>query len=161
MTHSSETDKASRRRALDFRKYTKQIWLAGLGAFSRAEEEGNRLFDTLVQAGAELESRAPSPADAKTAGHPSPQREDDGRDLENPTGRVWSERVQNAPEWLEKWLDDALQHTMGRLGLATSREVQQLHQLVDQLQVQVTQLGSDIAALGASRSPSKKSRQAP
>jgi hypothetical protein len=32
--------------ALDFRKYTKQIWLAGLGAFSRAEEEGNKLFDS-------------------------------------------------------------------------------------------------------------------
>ncbi|WEI04248.1 phasin family protein [Acinetobacter johnsonii] len=29
-----------RKNSLDFRKYTKQIWLAGLGAFSRAEEEG-------------------------------------------------------------------------------------------------------------------------
>ena len=27
-----------RKSVLDFRKYTKQIWLAGLGAFSRAEE---------------------------------------------------------------------------------------------------------------------------
>ena len=26
--------KSSRKSALDFRKYTKQIWLAGLGAFS-------------------------------------------------------------------------------------------------------------------------------
>lgn len=43
--------------ALDFRKYTKQIWLAGLGAFSRAEEEGNKLFDSLVKVGEELESK--------------------------------------------------------------------------------------------------------
>ena len=42
---------------LDFRKYTKQIWLAGLGAFSKAEEEGGRLFDSLVQMGSELEAK--------------------------------------------------------------------------------------------------------
>ena len=47
---------SSRRSSLDFRKYTKQIWLAGLGAFSRAEEEGNKLFDALVKVGEELES---------------------------------------------------------------------------------------------------------
>ena len=35
--------RSGRKSALDFRKYTKQIWLAGLGAFSRAEEEGNKL----------------------------------------------------------------------------------------------------------------------
>ncbi len=49
--------KSSRKSALDFRKYTKQIWLAGLGAFSRAEEEGNKLFDSLVKVGEELESK--------------------------------------------------------------------------------------------------------
>jgi poly(hydroxyalkanoate) granule-associated protein len=42
---------------LDFRKYTQQIWLAGLGAFSRAEEEGNKLFDSLVKVGEELEAK--------------------------------------------------------------------------------------------------------
>lgn len=29
----------------DLRKYTHQIWLAGLGAFARAEEEGSKLFE--------------------------------------------------------------------------------------------------------------------
>ena len=40
--------KSSKKSALDFKKYTQQIWLAGLGAFSRAEEEGNKLFDSTV-----------------------------------------------------------------------------------------------------------------
>ena len=35
----------------DIRKYTHQIWLAGLGAFARAEEEGSGFFDALVEAG--------------------------------------------------------------------------------------------------------------
>ncbi len=55
-TMKAKSKSASERKsALDFRKYTKQIWLAGLGAFSRAEEEGNKLFDSLVKVGEELE----------------------------------------------------------------------------------------------------------
>ncbi len=47
-----------RKRPADFRRYTQQIWLAGLGAFSRAEEEGGRLFENLVKVGEELESKS-------------------------------------------------------------------------------------------------------
>ena len=57
-TMKAKSKSASERKSvLDFRKYTKQIWLAGLGAFSRAEEEGNKLFDSLVKVGEELESK--------------------------------------------------------------------------------------------------------
>jgi len=49
--------RSGRKSSLDFRKYTQQIWLAGLGAFSRAEEEGNKLFDSLVKVGEELENQ--------------------------------------------------------------------------------------------------------
>lgn len=34
-----------------------QIWLAGLGAFAKAQAEGSRLFDQLIVDGAELEKR--------------------------------------------------------------------------------------------------------
>ena len=56
--------KSSKKSALDFKKYTQQIWLAGLGAFSRAEEEGNKLFDSLVKVGEELESKTVDFADS-------------------------------------------------------------------------------------------------
>ena len=35
-----------------------QIWLAGLGAYARAEEEGTRVFDQLVALGERVEARA-------------------------------------------------------------------------------------------------------
>lgn len=35
-----------------------QIWLAGLGAFNRAQTEGGKLFDTLVREGSKVEQRA-------------------------------------------------------------------------------------------------------
>ena len=63
-TLKTKSKSASERKSvLDFRKYTKQIWLAGLGAFSRAEEEGNKLFDSLVKVGEELESKTADIAD--------------------------------------------------------------------------------------------------
>jgi poly(hydroxyalkanoate) granule-associated protein len=49
--------------AKDLRKYTQQIWLAGLGAFAKAEEEGGKLFDNLVKIGEDLESKTREIAD--------------------------------------------------------------------------------------------------
>src|SRR5213593_2279210 len=36
---------------------SRQIWLAGLGAFSRAQVEGRKVFETLVKQGEVLETR--------------------------------------------------------------------------------------------------------
>lgn len=35
----------------------RQIWLAGLGALARAQQEGSKLFDTLAREGASLQGR--------------------------------------------------------------------------------------------------------
>ena len=34
-----------------------QIWLAGLGAFSKAQEEGGKVFDTLVKEGLTIQRK--------------------------------------------------------------------------------------------------------
>jgi poly(hydroxyalkanoate) granule-associated protein len=44
--------------AMVIRDSANQIWLAGLGAYARAEEEGSRLFDNLVNVGERVETRA-------------------------------------------------------------------------------------------------------
>ena len=36
---------------------SRNIWLAGLGAFSRAQAEGTKVFESLVRQGAALESK--------------------------------------------------------------------------------------------------------
>jgi poly(hydroxyalkanoate) granule-associated protein len=35
-----------------------QIWLAGLGAFAKAQDEGTRLFDSLIKEGEKVQQRA-------------------------------------------------------------------------------------------------------
>jgi poly(hydroxyalkanoate) granule-associated protein len=43
--------------AATLRGSARQIWLAGLGALARAQEEGGKLFDTLAREGASLQGR--------------------------------------------------------------------------------------------------------
>jgi poly(hydroxyalkanoate) granule-associated protein len=44
-----------------------QIWLAGLGAFSKAQEEGSKVFEALVKEGAGLQKKVRKFADAQVA----------------------------------------------------------------------------------------------
>jgi poly(hydroxyalkanoate) granule-associated protein len=47
------------------RESANQIWLAGLGAFAKAQEEGGKVFETLVKQGEEVQDRARKVADDK------------------------------------------------------------------------------------------------
>ncbi|HNJ75966.1 MAG TPA: phasin family protein, partial [Azospira sp.] len=44
-----------------------QIWLAGLGAFAKAQDEGNKVFDALVKEGESIQARTRKVADEKIA----------------------------------------------------------------------------------------------
>lgn len=116
--------KTSRKSALDFKKYTKQIWLAGLGAFSRAEEEGNKLFDSLVQVGEELESKTIDLADS-TVGKVTEKAK---------------ESVNDTKDKVERILDHSVNHSLNRIGLATPKDLQHIEQLLVQLHIKVDAL---------------------
>ena len=112
--------------AKDLRKYTQQIWLAGLGAFSRAEEEGGKLFDSLVKVGEELESKT--------------------REIADNTAEELRERViekaSDTRDKVERALDDQLNNTRSRLGIASQKDIEQLSQRIDGL----TQVIEDLVA---------------
>lgn len=110
-----------RKSILDFRKYTQQIWLAGLGAFSRAEEEGNKLFDSLVQVGEELESKTLDIAD---------------QTVEKVSLKA-KEQVVDTKDKVEKMLDQSVNHSIHKMGFATTKDVQHLERLVLQLHEKV------------------------
>lgn len=101
----------------DLRKYTQQIWLAGLGAFSRAEEEGGKLFDNLVKIGEDLESKTREIADTAVG-------EVRERVLEKAT---------DTKEKVEKAFDDRVTHALTRLGIPSQRDMEQINQRLDLL----------------------------
>lgn len=106
--------------ATDLRKYTQQIWLAGLGAFSKAEEEGSKLFDTLVDLGRDVESRARDKVE-KT-----------GTRVEEVKTKVKG-RTGETLEKMEKAFDDRLSGALSRLGIPNKREVEALNNRIEEL----------------------------
>ncbi|WP_180183466.1 phasin family protein [Acinetobacter sp. YH01020] len=124
---------SDRRSKMDFRKYTKQIWLAGLGAFSRAEGEGNKLFDSLVKVGEELESKTIDIAD---------------QTVEKVSEKA-KESVTDTKDKVEKILDNSVNHSLNRLGLVTVKDLQHLERLILQLHTKVDLLAEENAQLRA------------
>ena len=115
---------SGRKSSLDFRKYTQQIWLAGLGAFSRAEEEGNKLFDSLVKVGEELESKTTEIAD---------------QTVEKVSEKA-KESVTDTKDKVEKLIDHSVHHSLNRIGLVTVKDIQHLENLILQLHSKVDML---------------------
>jgi len=103
--------------ALDLRKYTHQIWLAGLGAFARAEEEGSKLFDTLVDVGKDLESKTRDISETRV--------EEIKERVRNRTGETMGK--------MEKAFDERLNKALSKLGIPNKREVEALQKRVQEL----------------------------
>lgn len=112
--------------ALDLRKYTHQIWLAGLGAFARAEEEGSKLFDSLVDVGKDLEGKT--------------------RDLSETRVEEIKERVRShtgeTMGKMEKAFDERLNKALSKLGIPNKREVEALQKRVQELTAALDQMSS-------------------
>ena len=117
-----------------------KIWLAGLGAFARARTEGDKLFDLLVEQGKVLRSRSEKAADQalKTV------RSQADNTLSNAQGK-WDK--------LEQVFEDRVSRSLTRLGVLTSKDV-------DELARQVADLNDSVRALMGGAAP-KRTRKAP
>ena len=99
---------------------TQQIWLAGLGAYTRAQEEGNKLFDTLVKEGEAIRSKTRKVADAKVAA------------VAATASSTWDR--------LEQMFEDRLTRAIGTLGVPTKRDIDNLAKRVAELTAVVQKL---------------------
>ncbi len=101
-----------------------QIWLAGMGAFNRAQSEGSKLFETLVRDGLSLEQTA-----RKFAGH----RATVVRDAVE--GHVDQARERAADTWdkLEKVFEERVQRALVKLGVPGRNDLNALAERVERL----------------------------
>ena len=126
----------------DLRRYTHQIWLAGLGAFARAEEEGSRFFENLVDAGKEVESRTKDKSESR---------------VEEIKERVRS-RTGETMEKMEKAFDDRLHKALSRLGIPNKREVEALQKRVQELTSALDSISDEEQEDGGDSGGGKKGR---
>jgi poly(hydroxyalkanoate) granule-associated protein len=125
------------------RDSAQRIWLAGLGAFERAKSEGPRMFDTLVEQGKELRSRASDAADQALKAVREQAGEAQGK---------WDK--------LEQVFEDRVSRSLSRLGVLTSREVGDLSRQVEELNRQVREMMKASARAPAARGGSKPKAKA-
>ena len=108
-----------------------QIWLAGVGAFGRAQAEGHKLFEALVKEGLSLE---------KTARGFAGGRADFVRDaVESHVGQA-RERATDTWDKLEKVFEERVARALARLGVHTQSDVERLAARVDALSEAVNEL---------------------
>jgi len=110
---------------------SRQIWLAGLGAFARAKGEGMKVFETLVQQGQALESRTRKAAvDTASAAREAAQGK--AKEMQAKAGGTWDK--------LEQVFEDRVARALTRLGVYTQGDVQRLAERVDALSEAVNEL---------------------
>jgi poly(hydroxyalkanoate) granule-associated protein len=129
-----------------------QIWLAGVGAFQRAQHEGSKLFDALVKEGSTIETATRKLATGRV---------DAVRDaVEERVGTV-RERAVDTWDRLEKVFEERVQRALTRLGVPSREDLVELTERVDQLTRALKQRGAAPAAKPAAKAPAKAAKKAP
>jgi poly(hydroxyalkanoate) granule-associated protein len=108
-----------------------QIWLAGLGAFSKAQEGGAKVFETLVKQGEVLEARTRKAA-AETADAARGAAMSKAKEMQAMAGGTWDK--------LEQVFEDRVSRALGKLGVHTSADVERLSERVNELSEAVNAL---------------------
>ena len=99
---------------------TQQIWLAGLGAYAKAQEEGGKIFEALVQEGEALQTRTRQSADEKIAA------------MTDKTTGTWGR--------LEQVFEDRVARAVASLGIPTRKDIDKLSKRMAELTEVVQQL---------------------
>ena len=125
-----------------------QIWLAGVGAFGRAQAEGTKLFEGLVKEGLNLEQTARKFAGART--HVV-------RDVvENRVDQA-RERATDTWDRLEKVFEDRVQRALTKLGVPGRDDLADLSGRVEELTAELRrQGGSPARRTGARKATVRK-----
>lgn len=127
---------------------SRQIWLAGLGAFARAQAEGTKVFETLVKQGEALESKtkraASDTAEAARAAAKSKVSE-----VKQGVGGTWDK--------LEQVFEDRVARALSKLGVHTQTDVERLTERVDVLTEAVNELIKKTGVKPTRRPPAKSS----
>ncbi|WP_367847528.1 phasin family protein [Rhodoferax sp. WC2427] len=101
-----------------------QIWLAGLGAFAKAQEEGSKVFEALVKDGIGMQTKSQAMAEEKLAEAASKMTSMAQGITERATGQ-WDK--------LENIFEDRVAKALQRLGVPSAQDVAVLTARVDEL----------------------------
>ncbi|GAA3929638.1 phasin family protein [Litoribacillus peritrichatus] len=132
--------------AQDIKKYTNQIWLAGLGAFSKADGEGNKYFDALVTAGKDIEERGREGV-LRQVEFANNRVEDVKNDVIQKAEDV-RDRANSTWDKVERVFDERVQSALTRLGIPSKADM-------DALKTEIAALKKNVDTLKKAKAPAK------
>lgn len=147
MKSTDKDSKASKAEALhgnplanSVKESAQQIWLAGMGAFSKAQEEGTKVFEALVKEGLNLQKKTQGIAEEKL-GEVTGKVSAMADTVTAKAGQNWDK--------LEAIFEQRTAKALGKLGVPTAKDVAELSARVDALAATVAKLSKGAAPKAA------------
>ena len=121
---SNDKKKSSSVLASTVKDSAQQIWLAGLGAFAKAQEEGGKVFEALVKEGMTMQRKTQTAAEDKLS-----------EASERVSGMANDIGARAAGRWdkLENIFEDRVVKALAKLGVPSARDIAALHARIDAL----------------------------
>lgn len=128
-----------------------QIWLAGLGAFAKAQEEGNKVFDALVKEGLSIQRKTQVVAEERITEATSKM-----------THMASGISSRAAGQWdkLESIFEERVAKALAKLGVPSSKDLAALSARVDALAKKTTSTASKSTAQAPAAKPKAAAKPA-
>ncbi len=128
------------------KEQAQQIWLAGLGAFAKAQEDGTKAFEKLVTDGITMQRKVQSTAEEKMA---------EASQKVSQAAHQFNERATGQWDKLEHIFEDRVSKALSRLGIPTAQDMAALHERIAALEAQLGKTAKP-ASTAAKKVPTKK-----
>jgi poly(hydroxyalkanoate) granule-associated protein len=115
------------------RESAQQIWLAGLGAFAKAQEEGGKVFEALVKEGTAIQRKTQAAAEEKIS-EATNRMATMATDISAKASGQWGK--------LEDIFEERVAKALNKLGVPSSKDIDVLVARIDELNRNVTKLGA-------------------
>ena len=118
------------------RESAQQIWLAGLGAFAKAQQEGNKVYDALIREGEAIQKKTRKVTEDKVT------------EMASKATGTWDK--------LEQVFENRVARALNSLGVPTKADVAQLAKRVAELKAEVEKLNKTPKSAAKATRPARK-----
>lgn len=147
LAEAGGSENALKNTAKAIMEQAEQIWLAGLGAFAKAQEQSGKLYETLVKEGSALEKATRRLTGSKV---------EEVRGMVEKSVSQVKERASDTWDRLETVFENRVGKALAGLGIPGREELEQLARRVDELSRAVRALDAGNRAAAAPKKPAAK-----
>ena len=124
-----------------------QIWLAGLGAFAKAQEEGGKVFEALVKEGTSIQRKTQAAAEEKISEATS-RMATMATDISSKASGQWNK--------MEGIFEERVSKALNKLGVPSAKDIDALIARIDELNRNVARLSAKSGAKAPAAGPAAK-----